>query len=317
MDLAVVIVTFNSAGCIRFCVDAVREYLPAAEAIVVDNASRDRTRQILLDADVHVVANNSNEGFGRAANRGLTLTTCRHVLFLNPDVVVTQCDDSALAKLLDSEPLGLVGPRRRSSDTNGLIGVQDEPGLIQEWFAQALGPLRPREFGRPRRQTPRVRTPWMSGSMLLVRRSEFRAVGGFDPRYFLYYEDRDLAARYREANLPVRGTDAFAGAHVQGASSGADDLRVVPALWAYLGWIEYLYVHRGGRAARVAARSSFATLQMFNRLLSKAALIAPHGRLARKRKQIATMLKLLNEQATAADDDSFCPEARRLLAQVR
>jgi GT2 family glycosyltransferase len=154
--------------------------------------------------------------------------------------------------------------------------------------------------------------------MLLARRAEFLRLGGFDRRFFLYYEDRDLAARYRQAELPIRITTALEGAHAESGSSGTDDLRVVPAGWAFLGWIQYVFLHRGERAARLTARVGVTTLQTLSLTLAGAAKIAPKRRIERKRTQLDALLKFLDDQAAQpAGEDSFCPDARRLLGMVR
>jgi hypothetical protein len=189
MDLSVVVVTFNSAACIELCLESVRRHLPTAEIVVVDNASGDATPEILQGhPDVGFVANVRNDGFGRACNLGAQEATSGHLLFLNPDVVVTHCDSEGLGQLLGAEPFGLVGPD--STEAQGLMGVQIEAHFLHDWFEQTLGTLRPREWRRPRRRPePPHGDAWLSGSMLLARRTEFHRLGGFDPRFFLYYED--------------------------------------------------------------------------------------------------------------------------------
>jgi N-acetylglucosaminyl-diphospho-decaprenol L-rhamnosyltransferase len=316
MDLCVVVVTFNSAACIGSCLTSVREHLPAAEIVVVDNASQDETAELVLDAGAQLIRNRRNEGFGRAANRGAGDASQGHVLFLNPDVSVTHCDGAALDELLQAERLGLVGPR--PTTTSGLIGPQPEPSLGHEWLEQTVGTLRPRELqGRTRSPSRAEGCDWVSGSMLLVRRGEFLRLGGFDRRFFLYYEDRDLAARYRRERLPIRGTAAIAGAHVQGASSGADDVRIVPAGWAFFGWIEYVFLHRGERTARRTARSALAALKSVRAGVAAVANVSGAGRWARKRQQLDGLVGFLaGKAAEPSDEDSFCPDARRLVAEI-
>jgi GT2 family glycosyltransferase len=314
MDLSVVVVTFNSAACLEACLGALSRQLPGAEVLVVDNASSDGTQAIARAAGAGVLENERNDGFGRASNRGAREAARRHVLFLNPDVVVTRCDRDALAAILEATPLGLVGPARAGS--GGLIGPQREPHPHVDWLEQTIGTVVPREL--PRRARSRVEGDWVSGSMLLVRRSEFDGLGGFDPRFFLYYEDRDLAARYRAANLPIRSTDAIAGAHAQGRSTHDDGLRVEPAGWAFLGWIEYVFVHRGEAAARRSARSARAALKGLAATLDAVAKVNPQQRVLRKRAQLTALLTFLQRQAAQPlDDSSFCPDARRLLAESR
>ena len=90
--------------------------------------------------------------------------------------------------------------------------------------------------------------------MLLSARAEFLHGGGFRPEFFLYYEDRDLARRYRDAGLPVGTTRSLVARHTPGTSSATNDsLRIAAGGWAYLGWIEYLSLWHGDATARLAA----------------------------------------------------------------
>src|SRR5271167_2648136 len=90
--LSVVIVTFNSAGCVGMCLDAVGRWLPGAETLVIDNASVDATRSIAEHHGARVVELQENLGFGRACNVGADRTELGHILFLNPDVGIRTAD---------------------------------------------------------------------------------------------------------------------------------------------------------------------------------------------------------------------------------
>jgi N-acetylglucosaminyl-diphospho-decaprenol L-rhamnosyltransferase len=314
MDLSVVLVTFNSASCVHNCLTSVRAQLPGAEVVVVDNASADDTLRILEADEAKLISLNRNVGFGRACNQGADAATRSHLLFLNPDVVVTSADVAALEALFANRPFGMIGPKPQPGD--GVIGPQQEPRLLDDWLHHTIGTLRPREW----RQLPAVSAslpdePWLSGSMLLVDRSEFLALRGFDPRFFLYYEDRDLAARYRSAGLPVRATHALRGTHIGTGSSTTDDLRVAPAAWAFLGWLEYVFIHRGERAARVSGRSAVTALRLVLAAVS-AARMTRWNRADRKRRQLHALLDLIGVYVRAGGDDSFCPNARRLLRSM-
>jgi N-acetylglucosaminyl-diphospho-decaprenol L-rhamnosyltransferase len=317
MDLSVVVVTFNSAECLESCLEAVGSHLSAAEIVVVDNASTDSSRGIATAfTGVRLVENPRNDGFGRACNVGARAATQSYLLFLNPDVVVTRCDPAGVESLLGSESFGLVGPEPTRG--GGLIGAQNEPSLLHDWFEQTLANVRPREWARRRPRLERRKgQAWLSGAMLLAKRSEFLQLGGFDPRFFLYYEDRDLSARYRRAGLPIRQTSALAGSHTGTASSRVEDLGVEQLGWGFLSWIEYVYIHRGERAARLAARAGLTTLRTMSGVLVGTTFI-PVRRARRKRRQILELIEFVRSYASAPshDDPTFCADARRVLSGV-
>ncbi len=307
-----VIVTYDSAACVGACIASVREALPSAEVLVVDNASHDDTISAVHAAapQSRLIQSGENVGFGRACNTGAEAAGGSHLLFLNPDVVVTAVDCQQLDKLLASQPFGLVAPafegegdRRRRENT-----------WASEYFAHTLDTVRPREWRRRSGRYQGANAAWVSGGMLLASRDEFLQLGGFDPRFFLYYEDRDLSRRYRNTNLPVRTTNAIRGRHTPGTSSASDGLRVGPLAWSLLGWIQYVCIYDGDRTARRAARATLTTLRVWRQgVHALAALRWPRAR--RKARQLDELLRFLAEHASS-NDARFCPDARRVLREL-
>jgi N-acetylglucosaminyl-diphospho-decaprenol L-rhamnosyltransferase len=221
-----------------------------------------------------------------------------------------------LEDLLARRPFGLA-PGKLIDATGALRGERRlrEPSWLSDFLRHTVGMLRPRGLRLPVRLSRESPDGWASAALLLAARDEFERVGGFDPRFFLYYEDRDLCARYRTARLPLHATDAVVGVHLGGGSSEGDPLRVEPMGWAFLSWLEYLYIHRGERAARVAAAAAWRTLGAIEVALSAGASLAPRaGALARKRRQIEALMVFLRQRALA--DDDVCPEARGALARA-
>jgi GT2 family glycosyltransferase len=147
-----------------------------------------------------------------------------------------------------------------------------------------------------------------------VRRAEFRSVGGFDPRYFLYAEDVDLARRYRAGGLPLRLTDALTAEHAGAASSASeDDTKPVPHAWSILGTLEYVSVWEGPRAAARAASFVVWSLRVQRALLRA----LPGPRFARKRRQVEAIAAFLAAHAGAAErEGAYCPGARLALRSI-
>jgi GT2 family glycosyltransferase len=306
--ISAVVVTYNSAACVVRCIASVQDALPHAEIVVVDNGSRDETVNAIRAAapQARVIEGDENVGFGRACNTGAEAARGSHMLFLNPDVVVTAVHRSQLHQLVATRPFGLVAPELEGECERG----RAESSWTREYFAHTIEPLRPREWRR-RARHHRVGNAWVSGAILLVAREEFLELGGFDPRYFLYYEDRDLSRRYRSANLPVRTTEAIRGRHAVGTSSASDGLRAEPMAWGLLGWIQYICIHDGERTAWRAARATLTTLRVL-RLGMHALASLPWPRARRKARQLDEVLRLLAEHASG-DDARFCPDALRVV----
>ena len=288
--LSAVVVTHNSADIIQDCLKSVRLHVPVSEIVVVDNASSDETCVRCGDATrTTLVRNSANVGFGRACNQGVAAATGSHVLFLNPDVELLAAHVADLWAEFGYEPFGLVGPFFGDGD-----GASGAPLLLRDNFwpvdvlGHALGPLRPRELPVLPKVRVRRKAWWPGGAALICSRAEFLRIGGFRPEFFLYYEDRDLARRYRAAGLPVRTTRAIVARHTPGTSStSGDSLRVAALGWAYLGWIEYVSLWRGEATARRAAALVGVLRGLTDRLLTRLesrSLLS--GRVERKRIQL-------------------------------
>jgi N-acetylglucosaminyl-diphospho-decaprenol L-rhamnosyltransferase len=306
--ISAVIVTYNSASCIGRCLASLRDMLPDAELVVVDNGSHDQTIRAVRAAapQARVIESGENVGFGRACNRGAKAAGGSHLFFLNPDAAVAAVEREQLDRLLGTRPFGLVAP---ALEGEGDL-IQAENSWVGEYFVNTLGTLRPREWSRRNRPYEGENAAWVSGAMLLVSRHEFLELGGFDRRFFLYYEDRDLSRRYRNANLPLRATEAVRGRHTVGTSSASDGLRVGPMAWALLGWIQYMCIHDGERTARRAARLTMTTLRLL-RLGIHALASLRWTRAQRKARQLDDLLRILAEHASG--DGGFCPDALRVV----
>jgi len=250
-EVAVAIVAFNSAESIGTCVESVVRWLPGAEIVVVDNGSTDGPAAATFGA-VRVLAGERNVGFGRACNRAAELAGASHVLFLNPDARLVSVDAEALSRALAGA--GAFGLRAPALTGSGRPLLRRETSWLRDVVRHAVGAWWPRELHRPGPARAMGGRLWAAAAAVMVRRDEFLGVGGFDPRFFLYYEDRDLSARYREAGLPVGELPGVVAVHAGGGSSGDGGLRAAPLAWEYLGWLEYVAARYGLPRARLALR---------------------------------------------------------------
>jgi GT2 family glycosyltransferase len=320
VEISVVVVTYDSAARVGQCLASVAERLPGAEVVVVDNASSDETPQIVERTPAKLVRNTRNLGFGRAANAGVEAATRSHAMLLNPDVVITRANAAALASLLAERPFGLVAPLLTwDGRRGGTVGAQAERHWLSDYFDHTVQTVTPRGLWHSRRPANGSAKRWASGAMVLVDRDEFLGLGGFDPRFFLYYEDRDLSARYRDAGLPIRTTDALSGHHIGGGSSSIDELRVSSLGWAFLGWVQYLYLREGEAAALRRARAGLRTLRAIAGGMQAARKVARNGVVDRKGRQLSELLAFLQEQSrdgAPVDGEPFCPDARRVIREL-
>ena len=206
-----VIVSYRSAATLRGCV-APLAALPDVHVTVVDNASPDASADAVAGLGVDVVRSPRNGGFSYGCNLGAARGQAPYLLFLNPDARIDADSLAALRASLDSVPAaGLAAPRIIAEDGSLAWSLRRFP-RHRSTFAQALflHRLRPLaawsdELVRDPAAYERPGAPdWVSGACMLVRRSAFEAVGGFDEDFFLYCEDTDLCRRLWEAGHSVR-----------------------------------------------------------------------------------------------------------------
>ena len=267
-DLVVVVVSHGTRDRTLACVASVlADDAVATRVVVVDNASADGTAAALRErfgAAVDVLESTRNLGFGAACNLGAArVADARHALFLNAD---TRLSPGALAALLGAldAGAGAAGPAVVGEDGASQSSVRGHPtpaALLHQHTALRFLRVAAAAYERYKRPaTPPDGVPVVPvvmGAAIAVRGDVLRAVGGFDERYFLYFEDADLCRRVALAGHPVRFVPEAVVTHAGGASS---DPRRGPALIWYLRSL-FLYVDRfHGRARGLAYRLVFKPL---------------------------------------------------------
>jgi GT2 family glycosyltransferase len=227
--ISAVVVNFNGEPWLERCLSSL-EASPAhdVQIILVDNASTDGSLDLVQRRfpRVDVVRMGHNVGFAVANNIGAACSDGDLLLFLNNDAWLTQGSLGALSRRLESSPdLGLVAPRLVSPDGTEQFSWSPDRSLLGE----ALQRLRNRHGGKPWNHGLVERLlrlvfgqGWYSGACLLIRRRAFEQVSGFDPAYFLYFEDVDLCLRLRAAGWKLAREDAAEVVHVGGPGTRDD-----------------------------------------------------------------------------------------------
>jgi GT2 family glycosyltransferase len=211
--VAVIIPSWNSATLLPRCLASLRNQEMGLETLVVDNGSGDGTIAYLEQEKVPHLALPRNEGFARAMNLGAERASAPAILALNADTVL---EPGAVRGLLDAlesdQSLGGAQPRilqledrfhpspRQSEDKGG----NDVAGARLYSVGQSLSrDGRALEEGAGEAQSPgylQAREVFgVCGAACLLRRELFDELGGYDERYFAFYEDVDLNVRARIA----------------------------------------------------------------------------------------------------------------------
>jgi len=287
--LSVIIVNFNAGHHLEQCLSSLAGHLNDIEweALVVDNASTDGSDRAAarFAPRVLLVRNLENIGFGRAVNQAIAATRGPAVLLLNPDARLVRGAVELLQDVLGSHSdCAVVGPTVVNEDGGIQGSARGDPDMLTGLFGRST--LLTRLFPgaavarrnvvsalEPRPLESSVEVDWVSGACMLVRRTAFEQVGGFDPRYFLYWEDADFCRRLRAEGLRTRyRPDARVVHHVGRSSRTAQRLavrafhesaylyystHVVRSAWHPARWIAYVLLRaRCWWRMTTAARSS-------------------------------------------------------------
>jgi N-acetylglucosaminyl-diphospho-decaprenol L-rhamnosyltransferase len=210
-----VLVSYNSAPDLRGFLDCAPLRKSFSRLIMVDNASTDGSPEMAERADIEVVRRSRNDGFGAAANAGIRRTTSPLVALLNPDIRFEGEDVAArLGRHFANSCVGLVAP-----------GLLLPDGMTQDSAREVPTPLdlvlrrRIERFRGAIKPTEVTAVPWVVGACMVLRRSAFDGVGGFDERFLLYFEDTDLCVRLRKQGWEVLLDPEVVVAHRHRAAS--------------------------------------------------------------------------------------------------
>ncbi|MHB8375960.1 MAG: glycosyltransferase family 2 protein [Dehalococcoidia bacterium] len=263
VEVSAVIVTYNSASCIGRCLASLREHTRGIEyeAIVVDNASADATREVVGREHpwARVVARRRNDGLSAAINDGVAASSGTYVMVLNPDTHVDADVLAPLAAYLRAHAdAGVVAPRLLNDDGTLQLSCRAFPGYATALFNRYSAVTRLFPGNRLSRayllsdfdHASARDVDWVSGAALMLPRRVFDEVGGWDAGFFMFNEDVDLCRRVHDACYRVVYEPSVAVYHTIGVSKSASPRMVVErhrSMW------RYYRKHRRGGGVRDAA----------------------------------------------------------------
>ena len=221
--IAAIVVTHGSEETIADCLTRLLACEGVSQVRVIDNASTDGTMEVvqrlaLSDSRVHFVANPDNPGFAVACNQGAADSDAAWLAFVNPDLMV---EPDTLARLrFASETLS---PALVGAELVGEDGKPDPAARRRDPdFAEMLTSKAARELAVARDESqPLQEVDAVSGALMVLPRTLFRLVGGFDEDYRLHAEDLDLCRRVRAFGGRVAIANDVRVLHVRGVSSRA------------------------------------------------------------------------------------------------
>ncbi|MBI3485312.1 glycosyltransferase family 2 protein, partial [Candidatus Daviesbacteria bacterium] len=201
INLSIITVIFNNESSIKKYLQSLTKNLPErSEVILIDNASTDKTVEIIHsfnDKRIKLYGQSKNLGFSKGCNLGAKYAQGKYLLFLNSDI---QIIDDGIKKLLEAKienfKVALVAPKLILTNGHVQASIRKLPtlrGVFEEYF---LGKKNSYQEYIPSGNESQV-IECAYGAAMLLEKSFFEKVGGFDERYFLYYEDIELCRKIK------------------------------------------------------------------------------------------------------------------------
>lgn len=248
MKLSIIIITWNTANTTIKCIQSIKNNLSDFnyEIIVVDNASTDDTiAKLKKENDIVIIENKTNLGFGRANNMGVNRANGEYLLFLNSDMELFDNKLIDMYNYLSKNPnIGIIAPKYLNIDLSEQGSVWPPQSLLNAFKEFWLGKENTYSKYSPLGNKP-MEVFSVSGGAMMVKKSIFNKIGGWDKRYFMYFEDLELCRQIRKLGLKIYYYPDCKVVHRHGVSgeSLADSSnqwrRLIPGSKIYHGFIKH------------------------------------------------------------------------------
>ncbi len=239
MTLTIGIVNYNTKEDLKNCIKSIQLNPPKCnyQIIIVDNDSKDGSKKQLKHLEkenIKCIANNKNMGFGRACNQIAKMQNSSYILFLNPDVEISKNSIDKLIKFLkNNEQAGIATGKLLFPDGSFQLSCRKFPTILRVLFGREslIRNLFPnniisKEYLMSELDYSKIRFPdCVRGAVMLFRSDVFKKIGGFDEKFFLYFEDTDICLRLRKKDYEIAYLPEAVFYHKLGSSTKKEKLR--------------------------------------------------------------------------------------------
>ena len=214
MDVSIIIVNYNTKKLLQNCIQSIFEKTVnlSFEVIVIDNASSDGSQEMVINyfPKVVLLASQENMGFGKANNLGVTMSNGNYLFFLNSDTLLLNNAVKIFYDFFESnnnKGFSIAGSVLLDSD---LVPVHSsgcfpsQYSVLKEVFCNYVNvgkyfkSIQERLFFD---DDDCFEVDYITGANLFIKKNVFNLVGGFDPDFFMYYEDTDIQKRMQKLEL--------------------------------------------------------------------------------------------------------------------
>lgn len=204
MLISIILINFNTPKLTIDCLNSLIRLKAKLDLdiIVVDNASSDNSVEVLksnFNNEITLITNEQNLGFAKANNQGAAIAKGEYLVFLNTDTIIN--DDfisPCIDLLIKNEYLGATSPLLLDANTQPQkAGYGIFPNIIRLITQKTKrDPILDFINGH-------ATVDWISGCAFIIKRSTFYIINGWDPNFFIYYEDIDICKNLKRNSYKV------------------------------------------------------------------------------------------------------------------
>ncbi len=201
-ELSVIIVNYNGAKYFKQCLESLYQNLAGIdfEIIVLDNNSGDNSCDYLQThfPEVKLITSTINYGFGKGNNEAVNQANGQYLLLINNDTIVLDALLPVLDYLKSDTGIGVIGINMLNGKNQYLPAAGNFPNLFNMFRMKKLLQVN-EEFKTGIFSKDAYEVDWLGGSFLMMRKSVYDEIGGFDEDYFMYVEDVDFCKKIADA----------------------------------------------------------------------------------------------------------------------
>jgi len=255
MDLSIIIVSWNVKDILKKCLQSIFDKTAGIdfEVIVVDNASKDGSAQMISQEfpQVNLIASNENLGFAKGNNLGLEYAQGNYVLFMNPDMeLVENSFPKLLALMNNDDKIALATCQLIYPDGSRQNNIKNNPGLCDQilillklhhlFQPKCLKHYLAKDFDYTKEQEVKQ----VMGAFTFSHGQIIRQIGGWDNDYFLWWEDLDLCKKIQDLGYKIVYTPKTKVVHYE-SKSFAQELSLIKQKRFNRGMAIYFRKHSG------------------------------------------------------------------------
>ncbi|MCC5603687.1 glycosyltransferase family 2 protein [Nostoc favosum] len=225
-SVSIILVNYNGADVLIDCLNSLEKFIPKdnCEIILVDNNSQDNSIDIVDNKfpGIKLIKLPKNVGFGAGNNAGAKVAKGEFLLLLNTDTILTNKILPHLIELMSvNQDVGVIGTKLIFPDGSFQISFSPEIGIKGEFKAKKLhnNAENKSDFNIIEKDFQDIKeVDIVVGAAFFIRANLFNLVGGFDEKFFMYFEDSDLCQRVRNEGYKIIYTPHISLIHIRGHS---------------------------------------------------------------------------------------------------